>query len=624
MKIYPRQRILDIWRAVVSSSFRNGKWIWGGSDGSNSISDAEQLLCLLYPATAIDTLALDRPDAMADDVLSTLRQFSESRNQIPYVIIDVLAQYMVKYTDDSGDPIFAGGGYLRSHSGPDEAGKIGERLKLSEKQSALDIVDAYSMSVTLCLAALGFIDVYSPTVRRPEQKAKVSELKEAANRRLTAAMVGLLRSFVVNTVDPEEPAGKQILRMVNQTDAQDPVILAKLRDRLARVRARLRDDVRIGVAPEIGLEDENMLFECGWSWGITGNAVPIDFVKGEIASRVGAADDRPYLYFTVVALDGIRDLSSARTRELGLLDEEQRRLADALQIRSSLTQRYWATIARFGEERWPLEDIPWRTSDGMESEYYSLLVSSVLVEDLVNWQATDDDLTRAVTVLESLASRGRITSRVMSDDPAVSLHVPGVHMTLTNTADLGPQLYWKVADFAPLLLKRSLQAARYSANVNAHDRLMAIAEATMDHLARRQLSGPVVAGLWDDPAALFSSRDVKSPNGKPSWYFTERVVEGLVTAAKTFEEPPLRSRQMITTALDLLNEAEHLLNQEMLEAGAEEYTKMYASLQETEAKLSRARRILNERPGTANALALEALQELDQLAVARLDAARSN
>jgi hypothetical protein len=365
-----------------------------------------------------------------------------------------------------------------------------------------------------------------------------------------------------------------------------------------------------------------MLFECGWSWSIAKNAVPIDFVKGEIARRSGVADERPYLYFTVVALDGIGDLSSARTRELGLLDDEQRRLADALQIRSDLTQRYWSTVARFGSARWPLEDIPWRTSDGMESDYYSLLVSAVLVEDLVNWQATDDDLTRAVTVFEALAGRGRITSRAMKNDPAVALHVPGVLMTLRNTGDLGPQLYWRVADFAPLLLKRTLQAARLSANVNAHDRLMVVAEATMDHLMRRRLTGPA-AGLWDDPTPLFPSPDSNSLSAKPSWYLTERVVEALITAAKTFEESPLRSRQMLSSALDLLNEADHLLNQEMLEAGADDNPSMRETLEQTERKLSRARRILNERPGTANALALQALQELDDLALARIDAVRS-
>ena len=31
----------------------------------------------------------------------------------------------------------------------------------------------------------------------------------------------------------------------------------------------------------------------------------------------------------------------------------------------------------FGEERWPLEDIPWRTTDDVESDYFSLLVTAI-------------------------------------------------------------------------------------------------------------------------------------------------------------------------------------------------------------------------------------------------------
>ncbi|MGK8486473.1 hypothetical protein [Nocardia asiatica] len=51
MRIRPRQQLLELWRAVLACSYRNGTWQWGGRDGANSISDAEQLLCLLYPAT---------------------------------------------------------------------------------------------------------------------------------------------------------------------------------------------------------------------------------------------------------------------------------------------------------------------------------------------------------------------------------------------------------------------------------------------------------------------------------------------------------------------------------------------------------------------------------------------
>lgn len=630
MRIHPRQHILDVWRSVVSASFQNGTWVWGGSDEPNSISDAEQLLCLLYPATEIDKLSLDRPDEVADDVLNALRPLGDS-NRIPQRIIDVLADYIAKYTDEEGAPIFAGGSYFRSWPTGDRPAaeksllRTVEQSPITKEQRALDVVDSYSMSVTLCLSALGFIDVFKPqTERRASLKERVERLEQSIRRRLTAAMVGLLRSFVVNAVESDQPPGQVMLGMVNQSGAPEQTILKDLRSRLSRVRDRLRDDVTIGV--EVGLDNDNLLFECGWSWGIAQDATPIDFVTEEISSRKGLADSRPYLYFTVVALDGINDLRSQRTRELELLDEEQRRLADALQIRADQTQRYWSTIARFDDRRWPLEDIPWRTSDGEESDYYSLLVSSVLMQDLLNREATDDDLTRAVVVFEELAIRGRITRRVMRNDPAVALHVPGVQMTLKNTNELGPQLYWSVADFAPLLLKRSLEAARLTANVNSRGRLINLAEATMDHLGLRKLRHGSAAGLWDDPAEAFFPREIpprEQREDKVSWYLTERVVEAIVTGARTYLAPALRTPQMITSALELLNEADHLLNKEMLEVDADDESAVQKGLSNIEVRLARARRILNERPGTANALAMKALRELDEMAVARLDAARS-
>lgn len=625
MRIHPRQRILEVWRSVANHSFQNNTWAWGGQDESNSISDAEQLLCLLHPATAITSLCLDRPDIIASDALKTLRPLGDSF-QIPRVIISTLVDYMTKYTNEKGEPVFAGGSYFRSSS--HRNGSTSKRSEVTEEQLARHIVDAYSMSVTLCLAALGYIKVFKPQLLKSstELRAKVDELEQTVRSRLTAAMVGLLRSFVVNTVEIDEPPGRVMLSMVNQSGAPESVVLENLRRSLARIRASLREDVRIGVAPEVRLDNDNLLFECGWTWSIAHNAAPVDFVEKEIAKQPGIADGRPYLYFTVLALDGIVDLFSQRTRELGLLDDQQRRLADALQIRWDLTQQYWSTIARFGNQRWPLEDIPWRTSDGEESDYYSLLVSAVLVQDLVNRQATDDDLNRAVEVFEELARRGRITHRAMKIDPAVALHVPGVSLTLKmeeGTAGSGPQLYWSVGDFAPLLLKRSLQAARLAANVKARDRLMRVAEATMDHLLRRRLKVGSAAGLWDAPAEVFRTAADRSSDGKPSWYITLRVIEGLVTAANTFEEPPLCSPNTISGALDLLIEAEHLLNQEMLGADAEGELATQTGLDRIEAKLMRARRILHERPGTAHALILEVLGKLDELAVAQLDATRS-
>ena len=56
MEIQTRRQILEIWRATVDYSLRGEEWNWGGRSGRNSISDAEQLLTILYPATAIESL----------------------------------------------------------------------------------------------------------------------------------------------------------------------------------------------------------------------------------------------------------------------------------------------------------------------------------------------------------------------------------------------------------------------------------------------------------------------------------------------------------------------------------------------------------------------------------------
>src|SRR5205807_1460449 len=115
--------------------------------------------------------------------------------------------------------------------------------------------------------------------------------------------------------------------------------------------------------------------------------------------RSGVAEAKPYLYFTVVALDGIQALFSERTRLLGLLNDGQQRLAQALQLRWDLTQKYWSTIARFGNGRWPLEDMPWRTTDELESDYFTLLVTSIMTQDLIARRASDEDLSRVGRVL---------------------------------------------------------------------------------------------------------------------------------------------------------------------------------------------------------------------------------
>src|SRR5262245_30454499 len=110
MEIQTRRQILETWRATLDYSFRDGKWTWGGRTGRNSISDAEQLLTILYPAAAVGSLGLDSVDKTADDVLEYLRPLGNALD-IPRRLVSFIADYMRTYLID-GVPDFSGGSYF--------------------------------------------------------------------------------------------------------------------------------------------------------------------------------------------------------------------------------------------------------------------------------------------------------------------------------------------------------------------------------------------------------------------------------------------------------------------------------------------------------------------------------
>ena len=608
MKIQPRQQLLEIWRATARASFQDGKWVRGGRDRTNSISDAEQLLCIMLPATELTSFRLDKPDETAEDILDALEVLGDSID-IPQLLIRVMTEYMERYTGDAGEPIFSGDGYFDSH----EPGAAPP----SPAQGELDVVDSFSMSITLTLAALGFIRIFRSVVRREDLRLEVEKLEKLASTRLTAAMVGLLRSFSVNVFDVHSPEGRVLCRRANQSGLPERQVVADLQFALREVKSGLRD-LTIGSGQTADLDSPSRLFECGWSWGIVKDAVRIESV--EEVQPEGVALETPYLYFTVVALDGIEDLFSARTRLLGLLNDEQRLLADALQIRWDLTQSYWSTIASVGTDRWPLEDLPWRTLDGQESDYFSLLVTSMVVQDLVRRRASDAELGRVGGVLEELANRGRINRRPLRDDPAVELHAPGVRLRLRGSEEIGDHpIGWLVPNFAPLLLKRTVAIAGLVRDTDLRGRLLTLTDSVWDHLLLRRLSAGPGRDLWDQPGAAFDQLSIR--HELQSWYFTERVVECLVAAANLVSRPPLRSPRLTEVAIDLLYEAEHLFDLELLSGSGEAGPSMRAVLQTVRANLRRAREIMHDRPGSATVLLSEVLRNLDRLAAARQDVA---
>jgi hypothetical protein len=614
MRIQPRQQLLDIWRATARASYRNGAWVWGGRDKANSISDAEQLLCIFYPNSEVPSFKVDVPNEASDDVLDALAGLGTG-TEVPQVLMRAFGEYLRTYQATDGTPIFAGDTYFSSAD---------PNTDLTPDQRALDVVDSYSMSVTLCLAALGFLKVFRTQIRRDALKREVDELLAAASRRLTAAMVGLLRSFSVNVFSPNSPAGRVLTRTVNQSGQSDRQAVHELQRALSGVRAGLRD-VTIGSGQAEQLEDESTLFECGWSWGVVRDAPEITMQEFAINDVVGAqpkgyARVGPYVYFTAVALDGIADLFSERTRVLGLLDPLQQRLAGALQLRWDLTQQFWATIATFGDAHWPVEDIPWRTNDGQESDYFSLLVTAIAVPDLIRRRVPDADLRRIARVLDDLAGRSRITRRPLIPDAAIEMHSPGLKLTLTGGEALGPQMSWLITDFPALLLKRVVGISGLARSTDLRDYVVRIADSVWEHLLRRRMSGGPGAGLWDQAQNAFS--EVELVHELPSWYFTERVVECLVQTSVVLSAPPLRSDVLIDIAMDVLNEADHLYDHEMLN-GSPETPQLRSDLKRMDSTLIRARNIVNERPASAIALANTVLQELDLLIAARQDAAES-
>ncbi len=530
-----------------------------------------------------------------------------SRLEIPPNLITVLSQFMRTHTGPDDSPTFSGGHYFRP-SDPQQ--------KLTHEQTQLGVVDAYSMSVTLCLATLGFLKVYEENTTRPEVRRSLGELREATNTRLTAAMVSLLRSFTVNVFDAESEQGRRLIQVIGQNKQSERAVLQQFSRKFRPLRATIIESLSRGIEVDESIRDESQLFECGWAWGVVKDAPTVVDLDVPVQGQPdGIADRLPYVYFTVVALDGIQDLFSERTLTLGLLDADQQKLAEALRLRWELSQQYWSAIARFGSERWPLEDLPWQTTGlRLESEYFSLTVAAILVHDLIRRKATDDDLTRTVAIMERLADRGRVTSRMTRDDPTVRLHHPGVTMPLAGSERSGAPLEWRMTDFSAQLLKRIIQLAALSRNIEAQDRLIRLGEQAFEHLWNRRIEDGDGAGLWDNAAAVFPEAAL---GRRLSWSITERITECLVAARSLYEQQPIRSPELAELARELLSEAAHLFGKEQLEVSVTADGSRGRAMRSIESRLDRARDLVDERPATAFALALPVLQELDTLAQAR-------
>ncbi|WP_149261552.1 SCO2524 family protein [Actinomadura sp. K4S16] len=611
MRIQPREELLNLWRSVVKVSLDGDKWQWGGRYERNSISDAEQLLCIIYPATVLPYFRLDQPDETADDILEVLRPLGDELD-IPQRLIELLIEHIEYYTDSDG-PSFSGGSYFKGAKDGTEP---------TPKQMRVDVVDSYSMAVSLMLSTLSLVRGFGNTLMNPEVERRLRHLERIANVRLTAALVGLLRSFVINVFTPDSDEGRALLGTVNRTNRSNRQVAEELRSSLQEIRASL-GDVTFGFrqqrAAEL-IENRNRLFEIGWTWGIAEDAPEVEIAPSVTNQRTGVAESAPFLYFTVNALDGIADLFSGRTTVLGLLNEEQQRLAGALKLRWELTQRYWGTIATFGDSRrWPLEDLPWRTTDDRESDHFSLLIISLVLQDQEVRGTSTMELPRLGEILMKLGERGRVTSRATRDDAAVGYHTPGTEIQLGGSGGDGPDLIWRLNDFSPLLLKNVLRLAKLSRDADLREDLVQAADEIWDHIFRRRIQHSVHAGLWDDAANVFEGLD--KHNDRPSWYYTERIVECIVMAINLIRDPLPRSSSIHAYARGILSETDNLFDLELLEANVVDRGALRAQLEEARLNLNHAHEIASLRPATAVGIAMEILRMLEKVGVARQNAA---
>ncbi|MEV8503501.1 SCO2524 family protein [Actinoplanes sp. NPDC051475] len=613
MQIQPRHEIMEAWRALARYSHENGRWHWSRDEARSSIADAEQLLCILAPATEVSPLRLGEPAHTAQDVREALCAMGDNID-VPVLLVRLLADYLGTYTTDDGTPVFAGG--ARFTLGPGQSGEI------TAEQRRLDVVDSFSVSVTLMLSALGFLQEFRRSLTREDLIKELEEVRDGARRRLTAAMVGLMRSFAVNVFTVDDDFGREQLRRVDEEGIPARQVVEELRATMRAIHARLRDGIvsGSGVAESRALENPNHLFECGWSWGVVRDTETIE--RYDVGRQpAGVAERAPYLYFTAVALDAIEGLLSTRTRLLGLLDRHQAELAEGLRIRSELTRSFWTELATFGRGRWPLENVPWRTTDGLEHEYYSLLVGGMVVQGPTLGTAVDQrDLIRVGDVLVKLAQRVRVTERAIRSDVAVvGAHVPGVKEPLRGSEAGGaPQLAWTVSDIAPRLMRGALRLAGLMTNGPARDRVLGLAQDTWHHLSLRRLVDGPGSGLWDQPARTFPGLVADGADGADvSWYHTKRVIDCLVDVGHLVSGRPPASPHLTRTAADMLREADHVLQSEYLRGTGGAGGKLKDELSGIEFVLERAHAVLGERPGTAVSWAQDALRRLDMLAAAR-------
>lgn len=554
--VYPRVEILETWKGLLSWSAGGGIGQWQVEDRNvpNSISHAEQLLILALPTLLglpgdlqLQVANHDKRDVLtalsgmlgAGDQRTTINQ--RVTTEVRRAMVTLLVEYFDTWTDGDGLPTFGGGSYVVE--GEADTSTVAE----------VAIVDSASMAISLSVVAFLLIPEFRKYFQvdgDDETLDNLERLNALAHRRFTAALEVLVASFTVAEIDLDSPEFASYREFLSSSHGHvnggDDAIIDKLGDRLNGVAQSLR-------GLDLGIRD-SVFFECGWSWGPNGKGLELlkstagmadadlpAYVATGRESSEQAAVALPYLYFTVVALDGIVDLWSDKLRSANFVEPAERKLIDRLRECWEITSRYWSTLATLPKgEKWLIEDLPWRTSDGDESEHLTLLLLTITVGNLADLQTSASDVKRLVAVLEELGGRGRVIRRPLQDDPAIQLHDPGLKLSLELAGgEVGqPSAQWPVSNFAPQLMKQAAKMMLLAPDQQIWLRLDGFVREVWEHLRRRRLEGSSVGKswdkrLWDDTSRVFGVPGWDSP----SWYLTERTVEALVAYSRAMERP---------------------------------------------------------------------------------------
>ncbi|MDR7277151.1 SCO2524 family protein [Catenuloplanes atrovinosus] len=554
MRLRPEDEIRAIWRTVTRHCFRDGGFIWGDPRTGDSVNDAEQLLCILAPATELPSMLVDRPDATDPANLAAL-QLLGAPDEVPIRLARTMHEYLLRWRDERGDPVFSGGRYLPAAPGA-------------------DLLDGYVISVRFSLAAIGFCKVLHSV--RPD--TLLPQIIRLASMRLTAAMVGLLRSFSVHFFDEESPAGHRLRALVHQQGRSEPAVLAELTHALQEIRVGVFD-MLIGVNfTAESLASAPAMFDMGWTWGVISDAPQVETLPVTARQPAGIARDHPDPGLTLLAVEAITGLFSQRTRLLTLLDEEQNRLSRALQLRYDLARNYWSNVATFGDHRWPLERGPWTATDGSTGDRHTVAVAGLTAHNLRGRRGSPDvPLAYLLRACADIGRRHGVVRPPLDGPPAVRPRA-GAELVPAPSPHRD-DLVRGVGTVLPDLFAVLLHAAGLTDNGPLRRQYEDLADVLWEHVA---------------PGAHLA----------PDWRHLLRVTDGLTHAVLVSDGGTVPFAAPLALAHQLMTEADELA------AAIADDSGHRSRLQ---ARLDHARRLTDRQPGTAVALLTQVILELVSL-----------